>query len=124
MIPVSTAQRAAMAATTSATFETAAIRRRFLLVEDDYGNETRDPANAVDVPVDVALWQESGTETTADRDQQVSEWIARFPVGFDVTGRDLLVVDDGEPTERVFEVVGPPLDARTHVRARLRHVSG
>lgn len=108
-----------MADTTEATFEVDAVRRRFPLVEDDYGNETPNTAAPADVPVKIALWQDNGTETTVDRDRQVSDWLARFPAGFDVTGRDLVVVDG-----RTFEVVGPPVDAKTHVRARLRHVSG
>lgn len=118
MNPLTAGQRAAMAETTSATFETPATRRRFGVVEDDYGNEVE--AGAPDeLELDVVLWQTEGTETTVDRDELVSDWIARLPLGADVTGRDLLIVDG-----KTFEVVGPPVDARTHLRARLRHVEG
>lgn len=119
MRPLTAGQVARMSDTTEATFEVEAVRRRFPLVEDVYGNETRDLDAPDDLEVSVALWQDNGTETTADRDQQVSDWLARFPAGFEVTGRDLVLVGD-----RIFEVVGPPVDAKTHVRARLRHVEG
>lgn len=117
--PVTATQRSAMAETTAATFELDGVRRRFPLVEDVRGNAKPNLAAPADVAVTLALWQTAGEETTVGRDRQVSDWIARFPVGTDVTGRDLIIVDGV-----TYEVVGPPVDAKTHVRARLRHVSG
>lgn len=117
MNPLTAGQRAAMAATTEATFETEATLRHFATAEDRYGNEER--GAPTDEPVLVALWQETASEDERDRDQQASGWIARFPVGIDVSGFDVLIVGD-----QTFEIDGPPVDARTHIRASLRVVEG
>lgn len=120
MRPLTAWQRARMRSTTEATFEGEAIRRRYPVIEDRYGNETRDTANPADVPgIPVVLWQEGATENRDDRDRQVEDWLARVPVGTDITGRDVLLVDG-----RTFEVIGAPLDAGTHLRLELRFVEG
>lgn len=120
MRPITAGQLARMQDTTEGTFTQTATRRRYPLIRDDYGNLERDPDNVdelADVPV--TLWQESAAENVADRDQQSSKWLARVPVGTDVTGRDELEVDG-----TVFAVVGAPLDAGTHLRLELELVSG
>lgn len=107
-----------MQATTEATFTQAATRRRFAVVRDRYNNLVRGARqDLADIPV--SLYQEDGDEDTDDRDQQRAEFRARVPIGTDITGRDQLIVDDV-----AYEVVGPPLDARTHLRLSLKHVDG
>lgn len=120
MRPLTATQRARMADTTEATFEQTATRRRFPLVRDRYNNETRDTANPDDLPdVPVTLWHERSSEDRDDRDRQAEQWLARVPLGTDITGRDLLLVDDD-----AYEVIGNPLDARTHLRLELSLVEG
>lgn len=113
-------QLAAMKDTTESTFDKVATRRRFPVVKDRYNDEIRDldnPDDLEDVPV--VLWQVGADESRADRDQQAGEWLARVPVDTDVDGRDQLIVGDD-----TYEVVGPPLDARTHLRLKLSLVEG
>lgn len=122
MRPLTATQRARMRSTTEATFEETATRRRYPTVEDRYGNEARDTANPVDLPgIPVVVWQERSSEDRDDRDRQIEEWLGRVPIGTDVTGRDVLILTD---PARTFEVVGPPLDAGTHLRLSLRFVEG
>lgn len=113
-------QLAAMRDTTESTFDKVATRRRFPVTTDRYNNEIRDlsdPDDLEDVPI--TLWQVGADESRADRDQQAGEWLARVPVATDVDGRDQILVDGD-----TYEVVGPPLDARTHLRLRLSLVEG
>lgn len=121
MRPLTAWQRDRMTSTTEATFETLIVRRRFPTVVDRYGNETRDVDNPVDlIDVPAVLWHERSSEDRDDRDRQVEQWLARVPVGTDVTGRDVLVFPDA----RTFEVVGAPLAAGTHLRLELELVDG
>lgn len=120
MRPLTATQRAGMRATTEATFEGAGVRRRYPLVEDRYGNEKPNLAAPDDMAIpNLVLWQTDGSETTQDRDTQIADWLARVPVGTDITGRDLLIV-----AGTTYEVVGPPANVGTHLRLRLRHVDG
>lgn len=114
------AQVARMRATVEDTFDKVATRRRYPLVRDRYNTQIRDTANPVDVAgIPIALWQNRGSEDVASRDQQTADFVGRVPVGTDVTGSDVMIVD-GVP----YEVIGPPLDARTHLRLHLRHAEG
>lgn len=120
MRPVTATQRARMADTTSATFEGTATRRRFPMIRDRYNNLVRDTANPVDLAdIDVVVWHEASGEDRDDRDRQTEKWLARVPLGTDITGRDLLIVGAHQ-----YEVIGAPLDARTHLRLELELVEG
>jgi hypothetical protein len=90
--------------------------------EDRYGNEAEGYGPGVEEPC--RLEQTSGTEVTDGRDALVSDWQLFLRANTTATGRSRATVDG-----RVFEVVGPPAEARTaravsHVVARLRHVEG
>lgn len=91
--------------------------------EDEFGNRVPGwPGPGVTYPA--RLTQVSGDEVTIGRDAQVSEWKLYLEADAVIGGRDRVV--DGD---RVFEVVGPPLLARTprgvhHVEARLRYIEG
>lgn len=92
--------------------------------EDRYGN-TGDGWADPGVAYPARLTQVSGSEVTIGRDAQVSEWKLYLEADVELGGRDRVVDEDG----RTFEVVGPPLLARTprgvhHVEARLRYVEG
>jgi len=118
--PLTATQRDRMRSTTEATFEELVTRRRFPMVRDRYNVERRDTAAPLELAgIPAALWQERSSEDRDDRERQIEQWLGRVPVGTDVTGADVIVAAAG-----TFEVVGPPLDARTHLRLELRIVDG
>jgi len=109
---------ATMRATVETAFDTTATIQRFVSTgESDYGNETGGWTDLVDVPCQ--LIHRPGREVTRGRDTQIADWMARLPYGTDLTGNDRLLVDGV-----LYEVVGPPADEITHLRAQLVHITG
>lgn len=90
--------------------------------DDRYGNPTEGYGPGVEEPC--RLEQTGGTEVTDGRDALVSDWQLFLLPDTTASGRSRATVEG-----RVFEVIGPPAEARTprrvsHVVARLRHVEG
>ena len=103
--------------------QTVTVVRRNAGAEDRYGNATDEWAAGVEHPA--RLTQVAGSEATAGRDAQISDWKLYLEADVEIDGSDRVVDEDG----RTFEVVGPPTVARTprgvhHVEARLRHIEG
>lgn len=116
---ISAERMARMRGRVEETFDKIGIRRRFPLAEDRYKNLVRDTANPLDVELPLALTQTDAREVTIGRSEQAADWLARFPAGSDVVGRDQVIVEG-----KTFEVFGPPEDVGTHLRAKLRYVEG
>lgn len=109
---------ATMRATVETGFDTTAVIQRFVSTgESEYGNETGGWTDIGTAPC--KLIHRAGREVTRDRSTQISDWVAWLPHRTDINGNDRLHIDGV-----LYEVVGPPSDDITHVRARLIHITG
>lgn len=101
--------------------QTVTVRHYAAGAKDAHGNPA--PAFDAGTAYPARLTQTVAAEDTADRQFELGDWHLYLPADAVIGGRDRVVDDAG----RVFEVVGPPLEARTpagvhHIEARLRHV--
>ena len=99
--------------------QSAAVKR-FPIVIDEYGNESRGTATTITYPC--RLEQTDGTEVTVNRNTQTSNWNLFLLPEADIKSGDQVVVD-----ATTFEVAGPPAKQQTprgahHIEARLVHV--
>jgi len=114
---------ATLRATTESGFDSMAqIQKWTPGPESDLGNETGAWESDGD-PVPAMFVHEAGTEVTTNRDTQIADWFVRLPYGTPLTGSQQ-IVDLGQDPPVTFQVVGPPTDQITHLRAELSHIEG
>lgn len=92
---------------------------------DGYGDTVADWSTATSTSAKARVAHRSSDEELGERDARLSEWVAYFETGTDVTATDRIEWDG-----RTFEVVGPPNPAPArsstahHIEANLREVLG